>query len=333
MCRYRWRPRLSAAFAALAIFAGAAMIASGQISDGGTLSRSIDSGNYQIGPGDVLDVFVSKNETLTRTGLRVTNTGTIQLPMLDYDIPAACMTERQLADAIKDQYKKYLVNPYVNVAVREFNSSSVAVIGAVNSPGRFQLKRQIRLVELLTFVNGPSGNAGRTAEIIRDPNRPHCEEQKLVAPSDNSEELLSVNLSDAFKKGDQSNPVVIAGDIVRISAADQMTAYIQGYVKSSMAVDLKDPVTLTQALAMAGGPVAGAQLEKISIRRQIAGSVNRDEMIVNIKEIKQRKRDDLLLQANDIVEVPGPSGTKMLIQGIYRSIIPMVTRLPVTVSP
>jgi hypothetical protein len=84
---------------------------------------------------------------------------------------------------------------------------------------------------------------------------------------------------------------------------------------------------------MAGGPVAGAQLEKISIRRQIAGSVNRDEMIVNIKEIKQRKRDDLLLQANDIVEVPGPSGTKMLIQGIYRSIIPMVTRLPVTVIP
>jgi polysaccharide export outer membrane protein len=324
---------LSAVLAALSLFAGAAVMASGQISNEDLLPQPNDNGNYQIGPGDVLDVIVSKNETLSRAGLRVSNVGTIQLPMLDYDIPAACLTERQLADAVKEQYKKYLVNPYVNVAVREFNSSPVAVIGAVNSPGRFQLKRQIRLVELLTFVNGPSANAGRTVEIIRDVSRLHCAEQKLVAPSDSGEGLLSVDLSDAFKKGDQSNPEILAGDIIRVSAADKLTAYIQGYVKSSMAIDLKDPVSLTQALAMAGGPAAGAQLEKVSIRRQMPGSLNRDEITVNLKEINQRKRDDLLIQANDIIEIPGPSGSKKLIQGIYRSIIPMVTRLPVTVIP
>jgi polysaccharide export outer membrane protein len=123
--------------------------------------------NYRIGPGDVLDVIVSKNETLSRSGLRVSNQGTIQLAMFDHDVPAACLTERQLADSIKERYRKYLVDPYVNVSVREYNSSPVAIIGAVNSPGRFQLQRQIRLVELLTFVNGPSANAGKTVEIMR----------------------------------------------------------------------------------------------------------------------------------------------------------------------
>ena len=309
--------------------------ASGQApTAGGPVTPPNDTGNYQIGPGDVLDVVVSKNETLSRAGLRVNNLGTIQLAMMDYDVPAACLTERQLADAIKEQYKKYLVDPYVNVSVREFNSNPVAVIGAVNTPGRFQLQRQIRLVELLTFVNGPSANAGNTAEIIREAGRARCEGEKLLAPSGSGEELLSVNLADAFKNGDQANPVVVAGDIVRVAAADQLTAYIEGNVRSSRAIDLsKDPVTLTQAIAMAGGMAPGAQKERIKIRRQISGTTNRDEIVVNIKDINLRKIDDVLLQPNDIIEVPGPSGGKKLFQDIYRGIVPVLVRLPVTAIP
>lgn len=293
-------------------------------------SRSIVNENYKIGPGDVLDVVVSKNE-LSLTGLRVSNQGTIQLKMLDDDVPAACLTERQLADAVKEKYRKYLVNPYVNVSVREFNSNPVAVIGAVNSPGRFQLQRQIRLVELLTFVNGPSTNAGRTAEIIRNIRRPYCEEVKLVTPVAGGEELISVALADAFKGGDQANPLIIAGDIVRVAQADQVNAYIQGNVRSSLAINLKEPVSLTQAIAMAGGLTSGAQLEKITIRRQIPGSLNRDEMVVNLKEINRRKKDDILLQPNDIIEVPGPSGAKKVFQDIVRTIVPTITQLPLRV--
>lgn len=296
-----------------------------------TNSQSVVNENYKIGPGDVIDVLVSKNETLSRSGLRVSNQGTIQLAMMDTDFPAACLTERQLADALKEKYRKYLVDPYVNVTVREFNSNPVAVIGAVNSAGRFQLQRAIRLVELLTYVNGTSTNAGRTAEIIRNPRRPYCEEMKLVTPLEGSEELLSVTLEDAFKGGEQANPFIVAGDIVRITQADQMNAYIQGNVKSSSAINLKDPVTLTQAIAMVGGVTAGAQLEKVTIRRQIPGSLNRDPLLVNVKEINQRKRDDVLLQANDIIEIPGPSGAKKLFQDIYKTIVPTITQLPMRV--
>lgn len=294
-------------------------------------SQSIVNENYRLGPGDILDVMVSKNDTLSRNGLRVSNKGTVQLPMLDSDVPAACLTERQLADEIKEKYKKYLVSPYVNVTVREFNSNPVAVIGAVNSPGRFQLQRPIRIAELLTFVNGPSSNAGRTIEIMRNSSRPYCEESKFVVPEDGGEELLTLTLADTFKGGESANPLVRSGDIIRVAEAGQMNAYIQGNVKNGMAINLKDPVSLSQAIAMAGGLTAGAQTEKIKIRRQIAGSINRDEILINYKEISRGVRDDVLLQSNDIIEVPGPTGVKKVFQDIFRNVVPMVTQLPTRV--
>jgi polysaccharide export outer membrane protein len=294
-------------------------------------TRLIANENYKIGPGDVIDVVVSKNDTLSRSGLRVSNQGTIQLAMLDHDVQAACLSERQLADVIKEQYRKYLIDPFVNVSVREFNSNPVAVIGAVNAPGRFQLQRQIRLVELLSFVNGPSDKAGRTVEIIRNLDRPYCDELKLVTPVGGGEDLISVNLSDIFKSGDHPNPLIIAGDIVRVAAADQMNAYIQGNVRNGLAINLKDPVTLTQAVAMAGGLAPGAETERVSIRRQIPGSLKRDEIVINLKEINQRKRDDILLQPNDIVEVPGPSGLKKVFGDILKTVVPTITQLPMRV--
>jgi len=288
--------------------------------------------NYKIGPGDLIDVTVSKNAELSRSGLRVNNQGTIQLPMMDTDLPAACLTERQLADTIKEKYRKYLVDPYVNVGVREFNASPVAVIGAVNAPGRFQLQRQYRLVELLALVNGPSASAGTSAEILRYGNLAYCDGTKLVIPTEPREELISIALDDAFKGGDTANPVIIAGDIVRVSTADQTNAYIQGLVKSSITIPLnKEPVTLTQAIAMAGGVTDGAQLDKVLIRRPIPGSVNRSDLVANVKEIRLGKRDDILLQPNDIVEVPGATGAKKIFSDIFKKILPSVAQLPLRV--
>ena len=305
----------------------------GIIADGQTAGTAVAQENYKIGPGDVIDVIVSKNDILSRTGVRVNNLGTVQLAMMDADMPAACLTERQLADAVKEKYLKLMVDPYVNVAVREFNSNPVAVLGAVNSPGRFQLQRSIRLVELLTFVNGTSANAGRTVEILRNSRRPRCEGTKFVVPEDGEDELVSVDLSDAFKGGEEANPIIVPGDIVRISDAAQINAYILGNVKSGMAINLKDPVTLTQAIAMAGGTTSGAQLDKVKIRRLIPGTINRDEMIANVKEINQRKRDDILLQPNDIVDVPGPTGAKKFFGDLLKTIVPTITQLPVRVIP
>jgi polysaccharide biosynthesis/export protein len=291
----------------------------------------IQNQNYRIGPGDVIDVNVSQSPQLTKTGVRVNNQGMIQLPMLNEDVEAGCKTERELAEQIKEKYKKFLLNPYLTVAVQQFNSNPVAVLGAVNAPGRFQLQRPIRLLELLTFVNGTAERAGTSLEIIRNRSMPYCDGPQLILNSGVGDDLISLNLSDTFKGVDGANPYVRAGDIVRVADAEISKAYVIGNVKSATAVSLKDPVTLSQAIAMAGGLAPDARSEKIVIRRTLSGSINRTEIAVNLKNINLRKQDDVLLQSNDIVEVPGPA--KSVIRDIFKTLLPTVTTLPLRVIP
>lgn len=298
-----------------------------------TSGSNPEAGNYRIGPGDVIDITVAKNPELSRTSIRVDNRGAIRLPMLEDDIVAACQTEKELAAAIREKYRKFLVEPFVLVAVREFNSSTVAVIGAVNSPGRFQFHRQIRLVELLTYVNGPSAAAGESAEIIRDSTRPRCEDARFVQPDDGEEDVISVELANAFRNGANDNPVILAGDIIHVPEAAVRNAYIIGNVRSSQTINLREPTTLTQAIAMAGGITSGAQLDKVLIRRQVTGTLNREEILINVNEINKRQRDDVAILPNDIIEIPGPKGVKKILGSILKTFVPTLTQLPVRVIP
>src|SRR5690242_8453512 len=96
---------------------------------------------YRIGPGDVLEVRVARAPELSRDAVRVDQGGNIRMPMLDNDIPAACLTEAELSQNIAKLYLKYKRDPHVDVFIKEFQSQPVAVIGAVRSPAQFKLQR------------------------------------------------------------------------------------------------------------------------------------------------------------------------------------------------
>lgn len=140
--------------------------------------RLAEDDSYQIGPGDLLDVRVYGRAELTRE-VRVTNQGTIRLPFLE-EIKVACQTEAQLGQMIAERYRKYLRDPQVDVFVREYKSQPVSVIGSVMQPGRFQLQRRVRLLELLTFAGGPGGNAGGVVHVIRGSAPDFCDPDSPV---------------------------------------------------------------------------------------------------------------------------------------------------------
>lgn len=316
---------------AFAILAGAASLIA-QNQSGNEQGRLTTLGqNYRIGPGDLIDVMVSESPALSRAGIRVNNTGTIQLPMIDSEVIAGCQTERELADKVKEAYKKYLLNPHVTVAVQQFNAAPVALIGAVNAPGRFQLQRPIRVLELLAFANGPAERAGSTIEVIRNTSLPYCDGSMLISPPEAEDQLMSLKLTDTLKGIDASNPYVRAGDIIRVSEADLAKVFVGGNVRAPQALNVKDSVTLSQAIAMAGGLSPDAKPERIKIRRQLTGSVNRAEIIVNLKDIQSQKRDDEILQANDIIEVPGPKPN--VFRDFFKMVIPSIAQLPIRVIP
>lgn len=294
-------------------------------------ATAIINKDYRIGPGDVIDIVVARNDALSRNGVRVNNEGEIQLPMLDGSVSAACLTERELAGQIKERYRKYLLKPFVYVAVKEFNSKPVAFIGAVVAPGRFQLQRSVRLLELLTFVNGPSNNAGRTIQIIRDPSFSRCEGNLLKQTPAEKEEIFFYALDDTLAAKEQANPYLQPGDIVRVVEADQ--AYIIGNVRSATTINLNETVTLTQAIARAGGVLPDSDIEKIRVSRQTFGTLNKEPLIVNLKNINKRLEEDVVLQPNDIVEIPGEGGSKKFFKDLFRTIIPTVVNLPTRVIP
>jgi polysaccharide export outer membrane protein len=250
-------------------------------------------------------------------------------------VRAACLTEGELASVITEQYRKYILNPQVFVTIVQFNSNSISVIGAVTSPGRFQLQGPVRLLQVLALVNGPAATASEELQILRtsttdlcDGNRQEQVPQVYVA---SEPELIVLKMKDIMSGSPDANPVLRGGDIIRVATADLRQAYILGNVKTATTINLKEPVTLSTAMAMAGGPVSGAQLDKIKISRQSGEALKKTDIFVNYKEIRTGARQDVVLEPNDIVEVPGPSGTKKFFKDIIRTLVPVFSGYPIII--
>jgi polysaccharide export outer membrane protein len=287
---------------------------------------------YRIGPGDVLDIRVFDRPQLSREAVRVDGRGMIRMPLLDDDIQAACLTEGELAKEIATRYLKYQRNPHVDVFIKEFNSQPVAVIGAVNAPGRFQLQRRVRLLELISFAGGPSQLAGGRIQIVRASESLSCDGTGAGGTRNGEAAggLLLLKLSGTLRGEEQENPYVRPGDIVSLPEAEQ--AFVVGNVFRPSPIPLKEPITISRAIAMAGGLMPDSKSDKIRLVRQADGGMTKTEQIVDLKAINRHQATDILLQAGDIVEVP-TSGGKTLLRSLAGAIAPTVSQLPIRVIP
>jgi len=282
---------------------------------------SPDNQRYRIGAGDLLDIHILNRPNLSRDSVRVDGSGMIRMPLIENDIQAACKSEGELAKEISKGYLKYYRNAQVDVFVREFHAREVALIGAVNSQGRYQMQRRIRLLELLTFAKGPSEKAGQTINIIRGPRTDLCTNNS--DPADDAGGFISLRLNDTLRGDEKANPYMEAGDIVTIPEADQV--YVVGNVYHPMAIPIKEPITVSRAIAVAGGPLRDSKTDRIHIIRQVPGSGGQSEMYVSLKEIASKKTEDVLLRPNDVVEVSESTG-KSLLRGLMGQAITLPIR-------
>jgi len=216
-----------------------------------TQSSAQTDERYRIGPGDVLDIRIFNRPQLSRDAVRVEGAGVIRMPLIDGEIMAACKTEGELAKEIATRYLKFYKNPQVDVFIKEYHAREVALIGAVTEQGRYQLSRRMRLLELLTYAKGPSDKAGETVNIVRGSKPDICEDNSYSA--DDASGFISLRLNDTLRGEEKANPYVQAGDIVTIPEAAQV--YVVGNVYSPKPLSMKDPITVSRAIAMAGGPL------------------------------------------------------------------------------
>ena len=130
-------------------------------------SEGCKPGEYLVGPGDVLHISVWKDASLDRI-VTVRPDGMISYPLLS-DLQASGLTPMQLQKNLADKLKQYMADPEVSVVVQEVHSFAVSVLGEVKTPGRYELKGQATVLDVLAQAGGlsPYASASRIV-ILRD---------------------------------------------------------------------------------------------------------------------------------------------------------------------
>ena len=291
-----------------------------------TAPASNEGDRYRIGAGDVLDIRILNRPNLSREAVRVEGNGVIRMPLIDDEILAACKTEGELAKEIAEKYTRFYRKPQVDVFIKEYHSRQVAVIGAVNEQSRFELQRRVRLLDLLTYAKGTSPKAGQTINIVHAPRTQVCE--KTEATTQEATAFSSYKLSDTLQGDPRANPYVEPGDIITVPEANLV--YVVGNVFTPLTIPLKEPITLSRAVAMAGGIKQDSQKDHVRILRQDPGSATSREIVVDLTAIEKKRAVDTALMPNDIIDVP-LSGSKSFLRGLLNTVAPSVGQLPVRV--
>jgi polysaccharide biosynthesis/export protein len=262
--------------------------------------------SYLLGPGDVLDVRVFGQPELS-SSVQVDSDGNLSsLPFLEKPIVAKCRSDKDVQKDITAAYSKFINNPQVSVRISERNSRQPAtVFGAVRQPTRVEMKRKVRLNELMAVSGGFTERASGTIQILHtEPLMcPEPGEEKLAAPIDGTRIPLNIiKIADLRAGKLEANPVIRPGDYVLVTEAEPV--YITGSVMSPGGVYLREDLMLSRALAMVGGARKEAKLTDVRIFRQVPGSANQQVISVDVAAIKKNQKPDVLLQAYDVIEVP-----------------------------
>ncbi len=269
---------------------------------------------YRIGFQDILEIQVFQHPSLNQR-VAVGANGTIMLFRLDKPLIAVCKTERELAGVIADAYKnRFIRDPQVNVVVSEQRSQSVAVIGAVEKPGTYFINRRYHLLEMLAMAGGPNKESGTRLLVARTGSTTQCRDKGDETDGDQIA-VMDFKIRDV-QEGKQTLWMQ-PGDVVSLLKADII--YVYGNVNKQGTVEVREPITLTQALVAAEGMKNTAKKDKIRVLRQISGKADRQEFVYDLNDIDKGKVKDPFLEPNDIVAV-SEDKVKTILYGLANSI-------------
>lgn len=157
--------------------------------------------DYTIGPEDVLDISVWKNPELSKT-VPVRPDGKVSLPLIN-DIHAAGLTPALLREELTTRLSEYVPSPEVSVIVREVHSAKVAVVGAVRTPGRYELRSPATVLEIIALAQGFTDFAARDRIVVLRQNGP-------------TTTRIPFKYGSLLEGSDQDNFFVQAGDIILV---------------------------------------------------------------------------------------------------------------------
>jgi polysaccharide export outer membrane protein len=241
----------------------------------GPLDRS--AGRYRFGPGDTLRIEVFGEANLTGV-FPVSDAGELDYPLLGV-LKVEGLTAAEVTALLHDRLKDgYLSNPRVMARPESYLSKPVQVLGAVPKPGMYYLRGETTLLELLALAGGV--NRSGVGEL-------------RVTHSDSAVAVSVVSYEALIGRG-EGNLTVAGGDVVFVPESH---VTVMGQVQKPGDVAFREDLTVSAAIAAAGGALGTANLGRVYILRG-------DQRIrVDVRKALAGKVEDPEVQAGDRIVV------------------------------
>jgi polysaccharide export outer membrane protein len=123
--------------------------------------------DYVIGSGDMLQIFVWRQDELTTT-VPVRADGKISIPLVE-DMIAVRKTPTNLARDIEAELSEYLRTPKVNIIVTSQGiANQIQIVGNVAEPKAISYREGLSLLDAMIAVGGLDAfAAGNRAKLVR----------------------------------------------------------------------------------------------------------------------------------------------------------------------
>lgn len=243
--------------------------------------------DYLVGPQDVLSISVFDQADLNGK-YAVDLDGSFSFPLIGR-FKAGGMTLREVEQALKARLADgFLKNPQIAVAVEQYRSQRVFVVGEVKEAGTYALTGQMTLIEALAKAGSTTTAAGDEVVVVRG----HGAAAAVLPDSKPDTEVVRVNLKDLQSGAAAARNIALGdGDTIYVPRAELV--YIFGQVKNPGAYPIASGITVLQALTLAGGVTPYAAVNRLEVQRAVNGA--KKTVKVKLTEI---------IQAGDTIVVP-----------------------------
>jgi polysaccharide biosynthesis/export protein len=312
-------------------------------------SRASQPSDYVIGPGDLVNVQVFDVPEMSRE-LRVSQTGTIGIPLVPVRLQVAGLTEIQTERKITEvlEANGLISHPEVSVTVKEKKSRPITIVGAVAHPQVYEADRQVTLIDVLAQAGGITPDASDHVIVTRperDELQDAAQSPQADAPAGSAPALgaasdtasggaaksapeplppqvppplvntITVNLSQILETGDMANNVVILpGDVVTVPHAG--IVYVLGAVSKPGGYTVTNDraqLSTLKVLSLAGGLDRFAKSDHaVIVRKDATGQ--QQEVDVDLKKIMKFQSEDVQLRPSDVLYIPRSTGKQAAIR-------------------
>jgi len=275
---------------------------------------------YLLGPDDQVEISAPELSEFGNKPARIDGDGDVQVPLVGR-VHLAGLTAQQAEKELDKVLRTYIRDPQVVVNVSEVRSQPVSILGAVNTPGVHQVQGHKALLEMLASAGGIRPDAGYSVRITRQLEWGCIPLPGAVPDASAQFTVAEVNLKKIMEAKDPAENIrILPHDVISVPKAEMV--YVIGEVKRSGGFVLGEhqSISVLQALSLAEGLNGTADARHAKILRLKREADQREELLVDVKDLLKGKKQDVALQGDDILFIPGSTGKKAALRALEAAV-------------